>query len=1145
MATTNDILSALDAFIRKYYKNLLIRGLLYSVGIIVALYLALVLAEHFGWLPSVARAVLFWAGVAAVAVTLALLVVRPWLRMRGHGRRRLSREEAARIVGRHFPEVGDKLLNLLQLMDSDATAAGDSDLLLAAIAQKTAQLRPVPMLSAINLRANRKYLRYALPPVAVLLVLLLASPRTVTEPTRRLVNYQTAYERPAPFRFVVLNGELSASQGSDFELRVATEGDAEPAEVSVEVDGRPFRMSRQRGASGVEFAYTFRNLSRSHELRLSGGGVSSPAFTLAMLPNPAVRSFTMALAYPPYTGRRNETLVDLGDAAVPEGTAIRWTFQTQDADSLLFGVDDADWHSEAVDANGRVSLQRRAMHTFVYAFSVGNNLGGKPGGRSASDTLRFLVTAVPDAAPMIDVEEMVDSLRPDRRLFRGSIKDDYGFSRLVFRHGVVNSADAADSSFGEAEIALGQGTAQDFYFSFNTAELQLRPGDALAYWFEVSDNDAIHGPKTTRSRRFEVSVPTEAELDRQLAQNSTDARQKAQASMSQLQQMQEEINEMVRRLVDKKELNWQDKKDLERLAERQREVRQMMQQMQRQIQENNRLEQKYREQGQDLMEKQRELDRLMNEVMDEQMKQTLAEIERMMQELDKQKVQQELEQLKLDNAELEKQIDQNLELMRRLELEKRVEQTVQKMDRLAEEQREVSRETADANKSDRDALDEKQQQLNQRFQDLKQDLKEIADEYKSLDPKSPFDVSEQLQQQIEQHQQEATQNLQRGKNKQASERQRQAADEMQELGRKIEEAQLDAEQEELAEDAEQVRQLLKSLVRLSMNQEELIALSNSVYIQDPRYQEIIASQNRVRDDFRNVDDSLRSMAKRQLNVAKAITKELGQVNTNVAASLSSLLGMNQTFYSGSRNTAAARSMQYAMTSLNNLALVLAESLDQMQNQMRQNSQKKRNGQNNMRMRTSQQCNNPGNKPSPKSMRQMQQELNKQMEALKKQLDKQGRPSQRHQLGQKNGMSEQFSKMAAQQEMIRRMMQEYGQEMKQQNAGNSKLAKEIDQMMRQMEETETDLVNRTITQQTIKRQQQIMTRLLEHEKADMEREREERRESHEGSDLYSQPSPDELERFNRQQHPSTDQLRTVPPTLSPYYRDKVNDYFFRP
>jgi hypothetical protein len=572
----------------------------------------------------------------------------------------------------------------------------------------------------------------------------------------------------------------------------------------------------------------------------------------------------------------------------------------------------------------------------------------------------------------------------------------------------------------------------------------------------------------------------------------------------------------------------------------------MMQQMQQQIQENNRLEQKYREQSEQLMEKQRELDRLMNEVMDDKMKETMAEIERMMQELDKKKVQQQLEQLKIDNAELEKQLDQNIELMKRLEIEKKVEQTIHKMEMLAAEQRDVSRETEQARSKDKEQLMQKQQAVDEKFQQLKQDINQIKQDYKELDPSTDFRVPQELEQQVEQHQKEANQSLQKSKNKDASQHQKEAADDMEKLSEALAEAEVDAEQQDLAEDAEEVRQLLKNLVRLSFNQEELIADLGSIYIQDPRYQTIITRQNRIKDDFHGVEDSLRSMARRQVSVASAISKNLAEVNSGIARSLNGLLDMNQSFYGNYRNTNAATPMQYGMTSLNNLALVLAESLDQMQNQMRQNSQKKKNGQCKNQSKSNSQCSNPGKgKPSPKSMREMQQELNKQMEALKKQLEKQGnKPDGRHKIGQGQSMSEEFAKMAAQQEMIRRMMQQYGQELKEGDAGNSKLAKEIDQLMRQMEQTEADLVNRTITKQTISRQQQIMTRLLEHEKAEMEREKEERRESHEAGELYSQPSPAEIEKYNKQSRPSADQLRTVPPTLSPYYRQKVNDYFYR-
>ena len=1154
MTLNGDILQALDAFIRKYYKNLLIKGVLYAVGIVLTMFLAAVLLEHFGWLSRLWRGIIFWGGLAAVVAVLAWLVARPLLKMHGLGKR-ISREEAARIVGKHFPEVSDKLLNLLQLMEESGQWTVDSDqkadashtdhcplttdhsLLRAAIEQKTVQLRPVPILNAINLKGNRKYLKYALLPIVVLGVLLVLAPSAVTGPTRRIANYNTVYERPAPFAFRIVNDTLCAMQGDDFMLEVTTEGEARPAEAYIAVDGHRYKM---KAADGM-FHYNFRQLQRTQVFTVEGGGVTSRQYTLEVLPNPSVVLFRMVLSYPAYTGRETETVVNLGDAAVPEGTRVRWLFQTQDADSLCFFNQENPEHTGyTVDGNGRVEVSRSVMHDVEYGFCVNSRYG-------ASDTLRYSLSAIADAVPMIAVDEVVDSLHPDRRLFRGRIKDDYGFSRLVFIHRTTNAKDTARNAVSEAEIAVDKGnTSQEFYFSFNTAELTLAPGDELTYYFEVSDNDAIHGPKKARSQMFEVKIPSEEELDQILEQTNSDVRQSAEAQMSELQRLQEDINEMMKKLVDKKELGWQDKKDLEQLAEKQKQVRQMMQQMQQQIQENNRLEQRYREQSEQLMEKQRELDRLMNEVMDEKMKETMAEIERMMQELDKKKVQQELEQLKIDNAELEKQLDQNIELMKRLEIEKKVEQTIEKMDKLAEQQRDVSRETEQAKSKDNEQLQQRQQELNEKFQNLKKDIDQIKQDYKNLDPSTDFKVPEELERQIEQHQKEASQNMQKGKNKDASKQQKQAADEMEQMSEALAEAQLEAEQEDLAEDAEQVRQLLKNLVQLSFNQEALISDVNSIYIQDPKYQTIISRQNRVKDDFRMVEDSLRAMARRQLNVATAITKELGEVNSNVSTSLSALLDMNQSFYGSYKNTNAARSMQYSMTSLNNLALVLAESLDQMQNQMRQNAQKQKSGQCKNRGKSNSQCSNPGSgKPSPKSMRQMQQELNKQMEALKKQLEKQGnKPGGRHQLGQGQQMSEEFAKMAAQQEMIRRMMQEYGQELKEGDAGNSKLAKEIDQLMRQMEQTETDLVNRTITQQTIKRQQQIMTRLLEHEKAEMEREKEERRESHEAGDIYSQPSPAELEKYNRQLQPGSDQLHTVPPTLQPYYREKVNDYFYQ-
>ena len=141
------------------------------------------------------------------------------------------------------------------------------------------------------------------------------------------------------------------------------------------------------------------------------------------------------------------------------------------------------------------------------------------------------------------------------------------------------------------------------------------------------------------------------------------------------------------------------------------------------------------------------------------------------------------------------------------------------------------------------------------------------------------------------------------------------------------------------------------------------------------------------------------------------------------------------------------------------------------------------------------------------------------------------------------MSSEFARMAAQQEQIRRMMQEYGQQLKEESGGDSKLSRDIDDIMRQMEQTETDLVNKTISRQTIQRQQQILTRLLQHEKAEMQREKEDRRQSTEGKDIF-QPSQNDLEKYNKLQEKNIELFHSTPPSLNNFYKEKVNDYFFK-
>ena len=201
-------------------------------------------------------------------------------------------------------------------------------------------------------------------------------------------------------------------------------------------------------------------------------------------------------------------------------------------------------------------------------------------------------------------------------------------------------------------------------------------------------------------------------------------------------------------------------------------------------------------------------------------------------------------------------------------------------------------------------------------------------------------------------------------------------------------------------------------------------------------------------------------------------------------------------------------------------------MQQMQNQMAQQMSGKQNcqkpnqsGQGKMKKSKGEQLGN---------MRQLQEQLNKQIGELKKSGDQGKRP-----------LSKDLAKIAAQQEALRRELQKLNDGKDGDGGkGDGKELKEIQQMM---DETEKDIVNNQITDQTLLRQKEITTRLLEAENAQREQEWDNKRESNTASQDYD-PSKKAFEAYKKARMKEIELLNTVPPQLNSYYRQKVKSYF---
>ena len=136
------------------------------------------------------------------------------------------------------------------------------------------------------------------------------------------------------------------------------------------------------------------------------------------------------------------------------------------------------------------------------------------------------------------------------------------------------------------------------------------------------------------------------------------------------------------------------------------------------------------------------------------------------------------------------------------------------------------------------------------------------------------------------------------------------------------------------------------------------------------------------------------------------------------------------------------------------------------------------------------------------------------------------------------MSKEFAELAAQQAQMRKQLEEANN---QQNKEGKKGADGMGQAIKQMEQNETDLVNKRITSEMLRRQQEILTRLLEAEKAEKERGEKPERESTTAKD-QERKLPPSLDEYLKQKQAEVDWYKTVPPSLKPYYKSLAEKYF---
>ncbi|CAM4080477.1 hypothetical protein [Gillisia hiemivivida] len=1090
----------LTAFIRRYYLNKLLKGsiLFFSVWLLYSILILLI--EYFLWLSPPYRSLLFWGFILFSSLLFFRFILWPLAKLFKLSKG-LDLTAASILIGKHFPEVNDKLLNVLQLENSSE----QSDLLLASISQKSKELSPVPFKTAVNFNTSLKYLKYAAFPVLIILAIIFTGNSSIfSESYTRVVHYNTAYEAPAPFSFIINSSELVVEEGKDFNLEVQTIGNLIPETVAIHFNEEEYYL---KNSSLNSFQYSFEGLKEDVEFYFRANNVTSRTYKIRVIQVPKLLDFEMKLNFPAYLRKENEIVKGTGNGTVPEGTKISWVLKTRATDDVSFKTKDSILGFEKNASEFKYS--DKIFSPLQYSINTSNN------NVKDYESLKYAIEVIKDQYPQIDVQHKQDTVATDVNYFFGKVNDDHAITKV----NMVFYPEKDNTKSQKVAIPIANQNIGEFLYTF-PGNLELEQGTNYAIYFEVFDNDGVRGSKSTKTEVFSLRIKSEKELSAEKLKQQGESIQGISESLEEMQESKKDLEELSRLKIEKNQLNYNDKKKLEEFLQRQKEQTAMMKNYSEKLKntfedktgskENKKFEEELKDR----------LDR--NEERLQENEALLKELQEYADKISEEDLLDKLEKLSKQNTAEQKNLEQLLELTKRYYVQEKTQKLARDIERAGEKQENLAKQ---------DSLNslEEQEKLSEDFQEFKEEMDSLEKENNAL--KKPFDLDRETEeeQEIQEEQKKAEDQLEQNNKKDAKSPQKKAGEKMKEMSKKMKSAQAGAQGEQLTADIETMRQILDNLIVFSFEQEALMLNFKGIRINNPAYPKQLKKQQVLKEHFEHIDDSLFVLAMNNPMITEKITTKLTDIEFDINKALERL-AQNEL----PQGTA---SQQYIMTNTNELANMLSEVLGNMQEMAN----------------LSLSPNGSGQGMQLPDIIKAQEGLNKEMEEGLKEgegkpkqngKDKPGEDGDDGKDGDKEGQGEGEDRLGEEgsaklyeifkeQQQLRQQLED-----KLREAG---LDKKNADVLSEMERIERQLLEKGFNKETLSRMNQIQHRLLQLEEAVREQEEEEQRTSKTNQENFKNTTQDQnlraKEYFN-----STEILNRQSLPLRQIYKTKVKRYF---
>ncbi|MBT4411825.1 MAG: hypothetical protein HN936_13905 [Bacteroidetes bacterium] len=1072
----NQLEIRLSRFRRKYYFNQMFQGILIgllSIGLPIAF---MVVINQFFSTGSDFRTIAFMLIIGIALVQFLAFAVLPFLKGIGVFKG-LSLRKREKIIRVKFPEIEDLLLNVIELrelVDEKENIA----LLEASIDEKCNRLKWYRFDKAVPFK------RLVLPGVMIVSLMLIFSlgriiwPEFVSQGYAKTIHYNQDFEENNLIGFRLLNSDLKIGMGEDLKVTFEPIFKLLSENIYLKVGESYYSCENDKGI----ITYLFEAVNGSFSFSIVMDDFQSEIYFVEVIPTPELIELQIKVDAPAYT--KLKSIVESGgvDLNVAEGSIIQWSLESSFTNniSLLLPTDTVFRNN----IKKKEIFRYRAVKSGEYVFNL------KSDKIETNYELAYELIVNKDEYPGIEASQVIDTIFTEQVYFQANIQDDYGFSKASF---TVKNAEDGSIVF-EDSIRINRDVRyQRVYYAIDFEKIGLE-GMSFSYYLSIWDNDGINGAKRSDSRLFTKRRSTADDRFNDNRERGAEVEEKLSDSKELVEDMQDRLNKLINSQITDEKDDWEIKNKVEEISD----MKNVLEEMIDNIREENKMinisENIDGERREEIIRKQEEIEELFENMLDDELRKLFEEFKALAEEMNKKDRLEKSEELKMNLENLERQLEVNLELLKKLELEKKIYDLANQIKKLGE-------------KTEKEAKDENAGEIKKEFEKIERKLDEQLKDNEELEKPHDLDKLKEERESIKDKLDEAEKKTKKEK---SSSEMKDAGKKMKDMAAKLQNMMSDGGSGQNSIDIEILRQLSRELNDFSFEQEELLSSIQGANARSSVFHEIGKKQKDLDTKFRTISDSLKSLGYRQAMIAQLLNQELFHVET----SFSNLFRNLQE----GRVSQVRYEQQKVMEGVNELAVRLDELINSLQ-----------------AMSGEGQGSNAFTDSKPKDGGEEVGEMRSKQESLKEQLKGMIQKMKSGQ-GGKDGNKE-LAKMLAEREMMRKALEDL------KNGGTlgQKTKEKLNDVLNMMDEVEKDIIYKRLSDNTLAKDEWIQTRLLEAEKAEKEREEDNIRKATEFKGELKADDPEMWKEYNRVVKRQQDIMKYQEIKLKEYYKKKYLKY----